>query len=112
MIFPEIGVEKITMVRRRSHPNSIFTPVNRPGRKIIEEECSHYGITLPEFLSQSKKRFLVKARWTVWHRLSTELGWSASQIGIVCKRDHTTILNGLSKYKSSASWIYNKEDTA
>jgi chromosomal replication initiation ATPase DnaA len=104
MIFPDIGVEKITMVRTRSRPNLIFNnKVNRPGREIIEEECSHYGITLPEFFGQSKKRFLVKARWTVWFRLSTELGWSTTRIGELCNRDHTTILNGLSKYKMEAT---------
>jgi chromosomal replication initiation ATPase DnaA len=99
MIFPDIGVEKIKMTKTSANPNSIFTPVNRPGRKIIEEECNHYGITLPEFLGVSKNGFFVAARWKAWFRLQTELGWSANRIAGLCNREHTTVSHGLSKYR-------------
>lgn len=71
----------------------LFIQTGKSGRAIVEEVCRKHN--LPVHVVRGKGRFaeLNKARVEIYRRLWHETGLSASAIGRLCGRDHSTILH-------------------
>ena len=63
--------------------------------RILAEEAQRIGVTAQTLKGPSRRDGIVRARWRVMYRLKSELGLSASRIGQILNRDHTTVLHGL-----------------
>lgn len=82
-------------------------------RKPFSELCLRYGVSPTLVLSEYRgwKAVAVRAEMSnlLWHR-----GWSKAAIGRLLKRDHTTIMNLLEKYKwgsPALDGLRSKHDT-
>jgi hypothetical protein len=71
-----------------------------PSRKILMEVADKHNMPVASFRSPSRKMPFVNMRHEACYRLSTELGFSLSQIGrLMGHRDHTTIMNAIRRHK-------------
>jgi len=64
-------------------------------RGIAEEEMTEYQCSWNDLISKSRMDHIVKARWSIWRRLSDERGATAYRMSKVFGVHHTTILNAL-----------------
>ena len=68
--------------------------------QIIADGCFAHGITLAELVGSRRSRHLGRARQEVYYRLSIEARMSSPAIGKkLGRRDHTTVLAGITRYK-------------
>lgn len=68
---------------------------------IIQEAAGKHSVTAGQIKGQCRFKAVVAARFEVYHRLSTELGYSLPMIGkTVGGRDHSGVLHGLRKHKA------------
>lgn len=73
-----------------------------PAQKILREVAEKYSLTVTELKSDARLKVYVQGRQEASYRLNTELGFSLKQIGrVLGKRDHTTVLNAIQKYKKN-----------
>lgn len=64
---------------------------------IIASVCKYYGITKEQMLGQRRQKHLVKARQASYWLYENLTDFSYPRIGLIHKRDHTTVLYGCSK---------------
>lgn len=75
-------------------------PAETPARKILNEVADKHKMPVAAFRSQSRTMPFINLRHEACYRLSTELGFSLSQIGrLMGNRDHTTIMNAIRRHK-------------
>jgi hypothetical protein len=75
-------------------------PAETPARKILMEVAEKHNMPVAAFRSPSRKVPFVNLRHEACYRLSTELGFSLSQIGrLMGNRDHTTVMNAIRRHK-------------
>ena len=73
-----------------------------PAQNIIKEVADKHGVTVAQIKNHSHKMKIVKARQEAAYRMKTELLLSLPKIGrVMGKRDHTTILHAIRRYKKS-----------
>ena len=73
-----------------------------PSQAILSEVSQKHEMTIQEMKGKSRKLQFVKARQEAAYRLNSELRYSLTQIGILLgKRDHTTILHAINRYKKN-----------
>ena len=76
------------------------TPAETPARRILNEVADKHNMPVASFRSQSRTMPFINLRHEACYRLSTELGFSLSQIGrLMGNRDHTTIMNAIRRHK-------------
>jgi chromosomal replication initiation ATPase DnaA len=71
-----------------------------PAQCILQEVALKHGITIQDIKCHSHKKLFVKARQEAAYLMQRNLKLSLPMIGSVMgKRDHTTILHAIRKYK-------------
>jgi chromosomal replication initiation ATPase DnaA len=76
---------------------------------LIKATSAIYDIPVSTLVSHRRDREITKLRWRVYWIGRTELGLSYTQVATLFRRDHTTILHGIRKYKELA---YEDTETA
>lgn len=72
---------------------------------ILKETAIRYGITVFEMMGESRHHISVKARHEALWRIRMETGLSASKIGRMFKKDHTTVIHAVNKHEERiAEW--------
>ena len=66
---------------------------------IIAAVAAKHRVKVSEILSLSKQRHVSYARFEIMHRLRYELGLSCSRVGVILKRDHSTVSFGIQRHK-------------
>ena len=66
--------------------------------KHLTDVVRQYGVGERDILSKARFRHIVLPRFDWWHRCRQD-GLSLPQIAAIADRDHTSILNGLRRYK-------------
>jgi len=66
-----------------------------------QEAAEAYGVTVPELMGHTRLSRAVDARHAVWRRLRDD-GFSFPRIAIWVGRDHSTIVQALSKQQRAA----------
>jgi hypothetical protein len=71
-----------------------------PAQCILQEVVLKHGITIEEIKCHSHKKIFVRARQEAAYLMREKLKLSLPMIGrVIGKRDHTTILHAIRKYK-------------
>ena len=65
--------------------------------RIIEEVCRERDVPVEDILGDSRLRTITRARQECYHRIRRDTDLSLAQIGRIFKRDHTTIIHGISQ---------------
>ena len=65
--------------------------------KIVKEELEKYNLYWEHLQSASRMRVVTEARWSIIHRLKTEMERNPSQISNMLGLDRTTVKNALRK---------------
>ena len=60
--------------------------------------AQHFGVSFDELVSERKTKALMPARFAVYTILNKR-GISASRIGRIMNRDHSTVLYGIKKFE-------------
>ncbi|MFV8499824.1 DnaA ATPase domain-containing protein [Mycoplasma sp. VS424B] len=68
---------------------------------IIKAVSKYYKIPAKDILSNSRKAEIVVARHIAMYMISIQLDYSSTELGKVFKKDHSTVLNALRKFKES-----------
>lgn len=69
--------------------------------RIIQEVAAKHGLTPADLKGDRRHRNVAHARQEAYARIQAECGLSTSKIGqIFGGRDHTTVVDGLQKYKA------------
>ncbi|SJZ56618.1 chromosomal replication initiator protein DnaA [Mycoplasmopsis verecunda] len=68
---------------------------------IIKAVSKYYKIPTKDILSNSRKAEIVVARHIAMYMISIQLDYSSTELGKVFKKDHSTVLNALRKFKES-----------
>ena len=80
-----------------------------PAQFIIYEVALKHGITIQDIKNHSHKRKFVEARQEAAYLMQSQLKLSLPMIGrVIGKRDHTTILHAIRRYKAK---IVSRETT-
>lgn len=81
-------------------PKKQITPApnTRNARHLIQPILLKYGMSWEEISGTSRKACYRDPRREIYHVLR-EAGWSLGAIGSFMKRDHTTVIYGLSEYR-------------
>jgi chromosomal replication initiation ATPase DnaA len=69
------------------------------GRRIAIECAKEAKMTFREMISRRQDRRLVRPRWKAMYRIYQETNLRYEQIGRVLKRDRTTVMHGVRKYR-------------
>lgn len=69
--------------------------------QIIAEVAAKHLVSIAQVKGQSRLREVIGARFEVFYRMSTELGYSLPMVGkAVGGRDHSGVLHGIRKHKA------------
>jgi chromosomal replication initiation ATPase DnaA len=63
----------------------------------IDAVCVEYGVTLEQLASVHKWTEIVRPRQELMWRLRVKHGWMYKQIGLLLKRDHSTVIHAVKK---------------
>lgn len=66
-------------------------------RRVVLPLLEKHKVDWDLILSRSRKHPVVACRHEIFIELKKELRWSASRIGKLCGKDHTTVLHALKK---------------
>jgi chromosomal replication initiation ATPase DnaA len=67
--------------------------------RIVEEVSEKHRVTIRRLMSPGRGPRFVRARWEMYYRLHTERKMSMNEIARRTNKDHTTVMNGIRKYK-------------
>ena len=73
-------------------------------KKIIDKVCKFYNVSRDDILSKSRTKDINHARQTACYLMKYQLKMSFPQIGREFSRDHTTIMNGVSKIEKGVKF--------
>ena len=76
-------------------------PNHLNSKKIIDKTAKYFGVSKEDILSKSRQKDINHARQTACYLMKYELKMSFPQIGKEFSRDHSTIMNGVSKIEKS-----------
>lgn len=68
--------------------------------RILHAVAREHGVKASEILGESRRRVVVNARFEVFYRLRIDLKMSYTKIGVVMRKDHSTIMNGVNKLRA------------
>lgn len=63
--------------------------------------AARHGLTAADLLGRDRRDHVARARWHAWYQLRRQFGSSLNQIGRLFRRDHTTILYGLRRFRET-----------
>jgi len=83
-------------------PKPVGTKWTRAAAEQIIAECAaKHLVSIAQVKGQSRLREVIGARFEVFYRMSTELGYSLPMVGkAVGGRDHSGVLHGIRKHKA------------
>lgn len=91
----EIDVEMAQgMITKESRANR---PQHLTDKKIIDKACKFYNVSKEDILGKSRTKDINHARQASCYMMRYELKMSFPQIGRIFSRDHSSIMNGVSK---------------
>ena len=108
LIYPELEdgpyPDPLDLPKPAPEPRRIAPPtpetLETPARKILIEVADKHKMPVAAFRSPIRKMQFVNLRREACYRLSTELGFSLSQIGrLMGNQDHTTVLHSIRQHK-------------
>lgn len=67
--------------------------------RVLHAVAAYHKIDPSEILGTCRKRHVIQARFEVFYRLRVELNFSYTKIGNLMKKDHSTVLHGVSKVR-------------
>lgn len=67
--------------------------------RILHAVARLHGIEASEILGTSRKKHIINARFEVFYRLRIDLRMSYTKISQLMKKDHTTVLHGVTKFR-------------
>ena len=73
-------------------------------KKIIDKVCKFYNVSRDDILSKSRTKDINHARQVACYLMKYQIKMSFPQIGKEFSRDHTTIMNGVSKIEKSVKF--------
>ena len=76
-------------------------PNHLNSKKIIDKTAKYFGVSKEDILGKSRQKDINHARQTACYLMKYELKMSFPQIGKEFSRDHSTIMNGVSKIEKS-----------
>ena len=68
--------------------------------RILHAVAAYHKISPSEITGKSRKRHVTQARFEVFYRLRVDLNFSYPKIASLLKRDHSTVIHGVSKMRS------------
>jgi len=68
-------------------------------REILLEVCAEFDVSLFDILSPRRDAPTTRARMKAYYRLKNETTWSLPQIGRLMRKDHTSVLHGVRRFK-------------
>ena len=78
--------------------------LNEPGAvrwmRVLHAVAAHHRVDASEILSVSRKRHVAQARFEVFYRLRVDLNLSYTKIAGLMRRDHSTIIHGVSRVRA------------
>ncbi len=95
------ALEARLSVLRASATALVHTPTpSPPGARDIEPilvaVSNHFGVSIADIFSWSRRGDIVAARHACMHLVRQRLNWSTPRIGIMFDRDHAAVINGIS----------------
>lgn len=88
------------VVRRPPPLTPVVPPPSPTARRyvhVLHDVATRHGVEVQDIVGRSRARRLVAARQEAFY-LMKEHGYSLSQIGRFCNRDHTTVMHGVEKH--------------
>lgn len=76
-------------------------PNHLNSKKIIDKTAKYFGVSKEDILGKSRQKDINHARQTACYLMKYELKMSFPQIGKEFSRDHSTIMNGVSKIEKN-----------
>ena len=76
-------------------------PNHLNSKKIIDKTAKYFGVSKEDILGKSRQKDINHARQTACYLMKYELKMSFPQIGKEFSRDHSTIMNGVSKIENN-----------
>lgn len=79
-------------------------PTNRhhvSSRQLIDKVAKYYNLSSKDLLGKSRTKDIKNARQVAMFLMNEELGLSTTKIGDELSKDHTTIMHGIKKVKTS-----------
>lgn len=73
-------------------------PVKPSARKIVRDVAKSYGVTFDDIMGDCRTVQIAAARHEAVAMVAKIKGWNLCEIGRFFDRDHTTIINSLSRY--------------
>ena len=67
--------------------------------RILHAVAAKHQVGVDEILSKSRRRLIVEARFEVFYRLRVDLSLTYTKIAQLMKKDHTTVMHGVSKLR-------------
>jgi hypothetical protein len=67
--------------------------------RILHAVAVKHQVDVEEILSNSRRRLIVEARFEVFYRLRVDLSFSYTKIAQLMRKDHTTVMHGVSKLR-------------
>lgn len=64
----------------------------------LDFAAERHGASEPEMVGTCRSRYVTLGRWAAFWVLRVKYGWALSDIGRRFKKDHTSVLHGVSKY--------------
>lgn len=77
----------------------------RKATTLVDNMARMYGYERDDVLGKSRPSGLIRARFHIYTVLRDELKMSYSQIGRVMKRDHSTVMHGIERYRNDFSVV-------
>lgn len=67
--------------------------------RILHAVAAKHQVGVDEILGNSRRRMIVEARFEIFYRLRVDLAFSYTRIGQLMKKDHSTVMHGVSKLR-------------
>lgn len=99
---PEHGPQLIERTRQSTAYFAYDGPMRTAGlrwREIVNEVAERRNIATHELLGKNRARPVSYARWELWTILRDELGMTWVDIGKKFKRDHSSVVHGVTRWR-------------
>ena len=84
----------------------VVVTMTAEARRITQPVLNRHGLTMEQAFSRARADFVVDCRHEVWFALAAN-GYEYAQIGRMFKRDHTTIIHGVRKWRKKSGRQYS-----
>jgi chromosomal replication initiation ATPase DnaA len=86
------------------------TEVERVPEPLLGAVCATYGVSRGDVLGRSRRSAHVEPRHVLMWVLVDDMGWSHSAVGRALNRDHSTVIKGVQRMRSSSARVASRRD--